>query len=462
MSFEAKIVAKPNIIRRNVISRSILLNPKSNRLLTLNEQAADIWDCLNDSIAYSESEIARILARKYPNTTKELIKKDVHDFLEKLRETGFINMDGAYQEKNFSSAEKKSEPLSHLSFVEQSHQLAAEKNIPISGCLEITQQCHLRCIHCYIDHNPIPLAKELSTEKFCRILDQMAQEGCLWLLITGGEPLLRKDFCDIYQYAKELGMIITVFTSATVLTDRIINKFTEYPPFLVEATLHGVKQETFEIISGVPGSFNKFRQGIRLLRGSKVPFNLKMIVMKHNFKEVSYAYEFALDLGAEDFRFDPMVNVDFLHSEKAKALRVSPREVIKIDLKEPYLERWRKIFRTALVKQKKFLFPKKRFLFPCRAGKSSFTISADGQLLPCVLMRQPFYNLEKTTFKEGWGKLNRFTTSTIMKSYNSCLKCTAKTCPRCPAWGYLEHGNPNSKSQFACSLQIEREKTFLS
>ena len=183
-----------------------------------------------------------------------------------------------------------------------------------------------------------------------------------------------------------------------------------------------------------------------------------MIVMRQNVQEVEAAYKLALDFGADDFRFDPMINADFHHSPKARELRISVDNALKLDLIEPYKNRWRRIYRNAIAKKKE---SRKNYLFPCRAGRCSFTVSADGYLLPCVLMRTPSYNLRQMSFGEGWASLTGQVDKLRMSKNNLCLQCSVKTCSKCPAWGYLEHDNPNSKSLFACTLQKEREKIFL-
>jgi len=446
--------------KRIIADKILLINIKSNTLLVLNKQASAIWDQLSSSEAHQESDIVKILQRQYANTPIQKLKIDIHNFLSTLQEKGLTKQNDKSLLQPPVLLEKKLRIQGHLSFSEQLHQLAAKYNIPISGGLEITQRCHLKCLHCYIDNQPITYKNELSTEEFDNLLDQMAKDGCLWLLITGGEPLLRNDFPHIYLHAKKLGMIITVFTNATKLTERIIELFTNYPPFLIEATLHGIKEATFDTISGVPGSFRQFKYGIQLLRDNDVPFHLKMIVMQQNINEVEFAHQFALDLGARDFRFDPMVNADFYHSSKMTNLRISVKEALRLDLLEPFRSRWKKIYRTAL--NKRATQPtQNNLLFPCRAGKCSFTISADGYLLPCILMRKPSYNLRQISFSRAWQKLNIYATTLQMKKNNLCLKCQVQTCPKCPAWGYLEHGDAEAKSQFACALQQEREKTFL-
>ena len=82
------------------------------------------------------------------------------------------------------------------------------------GQFELTHRCNLRCQHCYIVRNN--KKAELTYKEICRVIDEVRKEGCLWLCLTGGEPLLREDFLDIYSYAYKKGFIITIFTNLRV------------------------------------------------------------------------------------------------------------------------------------------------------------------------------------------------------------------------------------------------------
>jgi MoaA/NifB/PqqE/SkfB family radical SAM enzyme len=74
------------------------------------------------------------------------------------------------------------------------------------GSAEVTARCNLRCAHCYINlpaDDRAARQRELSLQDWRRIIDEIVAEGCLWLLFTGGEPLVRPDFPDIYLHAKK-------------------------------------------------------------------------------------------------------------------------------------------------------------------------------------------------------------------------------------------------------------------
>ena len=122
------------------------------------------------------------------------------------------------------------------------HQRTSGKRVPMEVSIEVTRRCPLECRHCY---NNLPMSdkvarqSELSLEEYRRLLDELAAEGCLWILFTGGEIFARADFLDIYAYAKSKGFLITLFTNGTMVTERVADFLVEYPPFAVEITLYG-------------------------------------------------------------------------------------------------------------------------------------------------------------------------------------------------------------------------------
>jgi MoaA/NifB/PqqE/SkfB family radical SAM enzyme len=138
--------------------------------------------------------------------------------------------------------------LGYGQFSQRLHDKVAGRRIPLVGSLELTFRCNLRCVHCYVahGHQGIPGRKELTAGEIRAILEAVVDEGCFWLLLTGGEPLLRPDFLDIYTDAKRKGLIVTLFTNGTLLSPQIADSLAEWRPFVVEVTLYGRTQETYE------------------------------------------------------------------------------------------------------------------------------------------------------------------------------------------------------------------------
>jgi len=91
--------------------------------------------------------------------------------------------------------------------------------------------------------------RQKGTEGGARIGREAVELGAFWCLITGGEPLLRKDFADIYLCLKNKGLLVSVFTNATLLNRDHIELFKKYPPRDIEVSVYGVTPETYESVT---------------------------------------------------------------------------------------------------------------------------------------------------------------------------------------------------------------------
>jgi MoaA/NifB/PqqE/SkfB family radical SAM enzyme len=132
------------------------------------------------------------------------------------------------------------------------------------------------------------------------VLDEITEAGCLWLLFTGGEILVRKDFLDIYAHAKGKGLLINLFTNGVLVTEEIAAFLAGMPPFVIEISLYGSTPETYERITRVPGSFERCLRGIRLLKDRGLPLRLKTMVVTVNQHEIWEINRFVEeDLGLE-------------------------------------------------------------------------------------------------------------------------------------------------------------------
>ena len=155
--------------------------------------------------------------------------------------------------------------------------------------IEVTRRCPLECLHCY---NNLPMGdmearrRELSKEEHFRVLDELVEMGCFWILYTGGEIFARKDFLEIYTYAKQKGFLVTLFTNGTIMTEEIADYLAQWPPFAIEITLYGRTRETYEALTAIPGSYDRCLRGIKLLKERKLPLKLKTVATSVNKHEV--------------------------------------------------------------------------------------------------------------------------------------------------------------------------------
>jgi radical SAM protein with 4Fe4S-binding SPASM domain len=334
--------------------------------------------------------------------------------------------------------------------------------IPVNGTIEITNRCPLECVHCY---NNLPMSdggarrRELTTEEHFRILDELAELGCFWLLYTGGEIFARADFLDIYRYAKEKGFILTLFTNATLITERIADFLAEYPPFIIEVTLYGRTKATYESLTGIPGSFEKCLRGIDLLRERGLPLNLKTVALTINKHELVGMRRFAEELGLE-FKFDPMINPRIDCSSSPLAVRLTPADIVALDLQDPErVSEWRRLATDFVPEIPADLAD--RQVYDCGGGVNSFAIDPYGDLTICVLSHVDSYNVRDGSIREGWEKYLLSVRKRRITRVTKCTTCQIKSmCGQCAANGELENGDPEAPVEFLCQTAHLRAEVF--
>lgn len=340
---------------------------------------------------------------------------------------------------------------------------AAERRIPISGVIELTRRCNLACVHCYTNlaaGDRAARAKELSFDEICRIVNEIADAGCLWLLFTGGEIFLRPDFLDVYTYAKQKGLLIALFTNATLITPRIADRLADYPPASVEITLYGRRRQTYEQITGIDGSYDRCLEGVRLLRERRLPLKLKTVAMRPNVHELWDLKQYVEDELGLEFRFDPMINPRIDHSPAPLAVRLSPEEIVALDLRDSArVSEWRRFherFGGGPVQEQQV-----QWLYRCGGGVQSFAMDPYGGLRVCVLSTRGAYDLRRGSFDKGWQSALCKLRQQKISRQTKCVACGLKSmCGACPAHSELECADPEAPVDFLCRVAHLRAHCF--
>jgi radical SAM protein with 4Fe4S-binding SPASM domain len=301
---------------------------------------------------------------------------------------------------------------------------------------------------------------ELSFEEHCRILDEITEAGCVWLLYTGGEIFARRDFLDIYTYAKRKGLIITLFTNGTMITPAIADHLAEWRPFAIEITLYGRSKETYERVTGIPGSYERCRRGIDLILERKLPLKLKTVGLTLNKHELRDMRRFAEEELALEFKFDSMINPRIDCSQSPLAVRLTPEEIVGLDLEDSRVAaEWHKLVqRTSQTPISPDAHDK---MYQCGGGITSFAIDPQGQMSICVLSQMDKYDLRTGSFRDGWQQfLLKVRKKTITRP-TKCVSCSIKSiCGMCPANGELENGDPEAPVDFLCKTAHLRSLVF--
>jgi radical SAM protein with 4Fe4S-binding SPASM domain len=328
--------------------------------------------------------------------------------------------------------------------------------------IELTERCDNDCIHCCINvpaGDAATRAREMTTEQVEDVLRQAADLGCLQVRFTGGEPLLRSDFEELYLFARRLGLAVLIFTNARRITPVLADLLARIPPReLMEVTVYGVHRESYEAVSRVLGSFAQFRRGVDLLLERRIPFVVKGALLPPNRAEIdefeawartipwmteppSYATFFDL----RNRRDDPAKN------RLIESLRVSPEEGLAV------LTRNSAKYRAEMAEfGARFMGPPGAELFRCGAGHG-LSIDAYGRAQPCMSVRAPELTVDvlASSLRDA---LERFVRLRDLRATNPeylrrCAVCFLKgLCEQCPAKSWAENGTLDTPVEYLCQV----------
>jgi radical SAM protein with 4Fe4S-binding SPASM domain len=331
-----------------------------------------------------------------------------------------------------------------------------EERVPVSASLELTMRCNLHCGHCYCP--PGDRAAELDTDEVRALLDELAGLGTLFVLLTGGDPLLRKDFPALYRHAKELGMLVTVFTNGTLVDERIAALWEELPPYLVEISLYGLTRAVYEKVVGVPGSYERCLAGIQRVLAGGHPLALKTPVTRDNAHEIAGIAQLAADLGVE-FRYDPVILATMEGKTHPHALRLRPEEIVALEASDVRKDRaWRRF----LAEEEHPEIPSDA-LFSCGAGKNSLHVDPYGNVQVCLMVKNFRYSLRERPLREIYFEAFPEILAIRRDEASKCGGCAHRTtCNNCPGMALWETRDPHANVEFACQLSQVRARTYRS
>ncbi|KJR97806.1 MAG: hypothetical protein VR65_22540 [Desulfobulbaceae bacterium BRH_c16a] len=307
--------------------------------------------------------------------------------------------------------------------------------------------------------------KELSLDEIKAIIEQALPKGLLWVLLTGGEPLLRKDFADIFIYLKKKGLLVSVFSNATLITNEHIRLFKKFPPRDLEITVYGATPTTYNAVTRTAGNYDKFIQSIELLSEYNVPFRLKTMALATNYHEFSAIREFCQNYTKDYFYFDFQLHLrpdgDPGKNKTITKERLSPEKIIELEWNDPARSKALEKECSTLI-QPDFLNNRGNSLFRCGVGRGSAFVSCDGTLRLCQSLCHEEYtcNLRNRSLIEAWEELRSKTRTAVSDSrefLEDCNRCQyINLCMWCPALAHLETGRLDARIDTFCRLAKAR------
>lgn len=302
-------------------------------------------------------------------------------------------------------------------------------HFPLQATIELTCNCNLKCVHCYA--RPGIKSSDMTTDEVKTIIDKLYDNDTLNIAFTGGEIFTRNDFKEIYLYAKRKGMVVALLSNITLLDEDMIEFLKEYPPISFDTSIYGLTHSTYENVTKIKGSYNRFMRSLHLLRDSGLPYKVKFIALKENFSDIDNIY---------DFEAEHNVNIT-IFTDITKACgekyplehRLSPDQIYYIWLK--YLDI------SSYFTQKDSYVSKEptsrwdsHYLYPCNVGYQTVFINHEGKMQPCMSLYYHQFDLLHGEFCDGWKMINDIINKKCdidykcynCKSLEYCNHCTAK------------------------------------
>jgi len=325
---------------------------------------------------------------------------------------------------------------------------------PVSGQIDLTYRCNLKCQHCFIAQEKGK--KELTFEEVISIINKIHKAGCLWLSFSGGEVFLRKDFLDIYTYARKKGFLISILTNGTLITKHIADYLANLSPFCIDITLNGITEKVYEGVTQAKGSFAQAMQTIKLLKERNLPLTLKSNGMKINRDEILQIKQFSEELlGKNRFRCDLALCAGMDGSKKPCKLRLTPDEILHIQNSDSDML---SLCREQFLHQKDNSRLEQGFLFPC--GLSSFHIDPYGNMRLCSFIKKPCADIRKEAFPESFMRLYAYFQGLKASVATKCRECKIQyLCRQCPGRALAENRDMERPVEFFCGLAHRQEET---
>ena len=333
---------------------------------------------------------------------------------------------------------------------------------PIDAIFELTVRCNLKCKMCMFRQN-FTEKKELTADEWIKIAMDAAEMGTGSVLITGGEPLLRQDFAEIYEGIYKQGFIITLYTNATLVNDKIMSLLEKYPPHKIGISIYGASEDTYEKVCGNGKSFKKAVEGAKRLISLPSVVDFRTTIIDDNYDD---AYKID-DLIKNEFGKEYSVTMTqmVLNSVRGgcadvSSCRLSPERNVLLPHQKA-IEKLKEIIGENFdIKNVRFSYKEKNTdcnnsekekfsLLGCSGGMRSYCVTYDGCLQACQALGQFTTDVRLSGLKKAW---EDFPEAVKLPPMNEkCKNCgITDFCQCCPASRYAETGCVSGYPEYAC------------
>lgn len=358
-----------------------------------------------------------------------------------------------------SECSTSSRNLDIINISDYNKELWKDARQPLSVTFELTPRCNFRCVHCYLGTHRDEV-QELSTQEVKNILDQLSDIGLLFVTFTGGECMMRRDFSELYLYAKRLGFMVCIFTNGFSFTDGIFELFQAYPPFFIDVSIYGASAETYRIITGVRNGFRMVMDNLNKMKKLGLAFGIKTPVFEQNIEDYPEMCRIARELGVK-YRFSFGLSPTIDKEDYPTTYMVPPATMIRLESEDPVYREMGENYATVenlwgdAYDQGEFV-P----LFICAPGVNDMFINYKGEVMPCASFRSEAQSMLEKPLRSIWEVFAKYRKIPASASYR-CMRCRYRYyCRVCPADQLQYEGDIESVSPQVCAHARARYRLF--
>jgi len=336
-----------------------------------------------------------------------------------------------------------------MSLIVETNQKAMDLGIPLSVHFDITYRCNERCVHCYLDHDDLG---EMTTGEIEDVLDQLADVGVLFLALSGGEVLMRRDFFEIVEHARRRLFNVKIKTNGVMIREPEARRLRQLGVEQVQISVYSHRPEVHDGITKLPGSLRRTIEAIRFLKLQGLKVTMANVLMTGNLFDNQGVMSLAKDLGVS-YTLDPTITPKIDGNTAVLALRAPAAELRRVFRNEELVGNVAEFCAPPAAPDEDVMDG-----YPCSAGHTSCYISPYGDVFPCVQFPLPSGNLRREKFVEIWRHSSALkeVRSIRARDLTTCSTCShVGSCSRCPGLAYME-GNMRGPSSADCEKSFQR------
>lgn len=267
------------------------------------------------------------LTRIFRNVDFDILKRDTMDFFHAFACSGYLNQGETYEKcQDMTTPPSPCGDDAEKILVDEGNQKYSlnPNDLLRSIHIEIIKGCNERCVHCFIPHN---LANEMMDPSlFFRILKEGRDLNIINVTLSGGEPLLHKNFIYFLKKCREKDLSVNVLSNLTLLTDEIMEEMIKNPLLCVQTSLYSMNSDIHDAITNHNGSSEKTKKGLLKLHSAGIPVQISCPVMKKNKDSFIDVLQFGRELGML-VAIEPMIFPAYDRSRSNLENRLSLKEL---------------------------------------------------------------------------------------------------------------------------------------